>query len=84
MARVKRFVVATLLAVAGGVAGCSNLAQVGVGFTLDPVGVQFTIRTAKDVASFTIVQPTGTPATGPAAGSPLPVVVVDGSPLQVK
>lgn len=78
MARRKRLLIASLLAIAGGVAGCSNVASLGVGITADPLGIQFTLKTTADVPSYTITQGAPPPATGPASrrAGGLPIVVV--------
>jgi hypothetical protein len=62
----RRFVKALFLAGVGAFSGCSNFASLGVGFTLDPLGVQVTYKTALAGPSITSDQLTIPAATSPA------------------
>ena len=68
MALRKRLIVATLLAIVGSIPACSNLASLGIGLTLDPVGFQVTVRSVADVPAYTIT----TPATQPGPATTVP------------
>lgn len=80
MALRKRVVFASVLAFLGNLAGCSNVASLGVGFTLDPLGIQLSVKTTADVPSYTITQGAPAPATGPAP-APARLTVEPGAPL---
>ena len=78
--RLRRLAIASLLAILGSLVGCGNLASLGIGFTLDPLGIEIRIRTDLDVPAWTITpttQPATTrPATIPATlPSELPIVI---------
>lgn len=79
----RSFFFAAFLACLGSLPACSNLASLGVGLTLDPLGVQVTIRTTAEQATYTIVTPPGSavpPATQPVV---IPVTLTGDQPIVV-
>lgn len=74
--------VAAFLACLGSLPACSNVSSLGIGFTLDPVGIQLTVRTTAEQATYTIVTPPGSavPGTQPTAN---PITTPGDTPLTV-
>ena len=77
-----RLLIATLLAVLGTLPGCTQLASMGIGFTLSPLGIELRLTTDQDVAHYTIVATTQ-PSTQPSIeGSG--TVIDSGSTITIK